>query len=598
MKKPELLPDAPGVYLMKDKAENIIYVGKAVSLKKRVSQYFQRIDQNPRTKALIKNIADLEYIVAPTEIDALILESNLIKEYKPRYNVSLKDDKQYPFIKVTINEDYPRIVMTRRRLQDGARYFGPYINSRAARETVKLISQIFKFPQCKKKSSVRGRPCLNFQLGLCSAACSGTIDKEKYNQAVDEAIQLLEGKNDNLLQTLKNSMQDAVLKQDFEAAAVLRDQLQAVQTISKPQQVTGGFDDSDAISIARSGDIACAQVLYIRDGSLVGRGEFTLDSKDADDGEVMSAFLKQYYNNEPIPREILLDIVPDDPAIVQWLQKAASRKVDITVPAKGRKKELVEMASKNAQSMLNITLLKEEKREKSSYSALVELQDILDLECAPEHVEAFDISNIGGTDAVGSKVVFTGGRPDRRQYRHFNIKTVNGIDDPAMMKEVISRRIARITRGEDILPDLIVVDGGPTQLAAARSALHESNVNIPVIGLAKQFEHIYIPDADNPLILPETSPALTLLKHIRDESHRFAISHHRRRRSSRLRASVLDGVPGIGKKRKEILLKHFGSLEGIKAASREELEKVPGFSKLLAGTVFDRLHVNRASKSL
>lgn len=595
MKKPEFLPDGPGVYLFKNRDDHIIYVGKASSVKKRVSQYFQSTDMDPKTRALVKNIADIEYLVTPSEIDALILESNLIKEHRPRYNIDMKDDKQYPFIKITVNEDFPRIFITRRRLRDGARYFGPYTNAGSVRESLKIISQLFRIRQCKKRIVPGGRPCLNFQMGLCSAPCNAQIDKEQYRLAVEETIQFLEGKNDKLVLMLNKRMQEHISKQNFEAAATLRDQLQAIELLSRRQQVTGGFDDWDAISIAISGDNASAQVLYIRNGSLVGRAEFTLNSQNASESEIMGAFLKQYYSDAPVPGEVLLDTMPDDPAILEWLRGVAG-KVDIIVPSRGRKKELVDMAFRNARSHLKMVLLNDEKKEKSGYGALVEIQDILGLDSLPERVEAFDISNIGGTDAVGSMVVFTNGRPDLRRYRHFNIRTVKGINDPAMMEEVVSRRLKRIGSGEDTVPGLIVVDGGVTQLGAALSAMEQTGIHVPVIGLAKQFEHIYIPYTDTPLILPETSPALKMLKTIRDESHRFAISHHRRRRTSRLRTSVLDTIPGIGKKRKEILLRHFGSLDGIKNAGKDELENVPGISKVIAKTIFSKLHAPKAYK--
>lgn len=615
MMKRALLPDSPGVYLFKDKGDNIIYVGKALSLKKRVSQYFGRTEMDVKTRALVSSISDLEYIVTSTELDALILESNLIKEHRPRYNVCLKDDKQYPFIKITVKEDFPRIFLTRRKLQDGARYFGPYTSARSVRETLKLINQIFKIRLCKKKITTSGRACLNFQMGLCNAPCSGMIDKERYRMNVDNAIQFLEGRNEELVYKLDERMQQYVVREEFESAAVIRDQLQALNyTVSARQHITGGFDDWDVVAVAVSNKTAAAQVLYIRDGSLVGRSEFTLYSRGADEGEVMSAFLTQYYSDAPVPADISLNILPDDHTVLEWLQDTASGKLDITVPGRGRKKKLVDMAYKNARSLLTMSLLKDDKREKSGHGALIELKSLLDLVNLPQRVEAFDISNIGGTDAVGSMVVFTGGRPDKQHYRHFNIKTVEGIDDPAMMGEVISRRLARIASGggrekkegygrneeyrgnetkRDETPDLIVVDGGPTQLSAAIGALQKWGLDIPVIGLAKQLESIYIPGRDTPLILPGDSPGLTMLKYIRDESHRFAISHHRRRRSSRLRSSVLDEIPGVGKKRKEMLLRHFGSVDGIRAATLVELEQLSGISKGTAAAIHKILHVSK-----
>ncbi|MDF1557442.1 MAG: excinuclease ABC subunit UvrC [ANME-2 cluster archaeon] len=595
MKKPGLLPDSPGVYLFKDREENIIYVGKALSLKKRVSQYFQRTDKDVKTNALVSTISDLEYIVTPNELDALILESNLIKEHRPRYNVCLKDDKQYPFIKVTIKEDFPRIFLTRRKLHDGARYFGPYTSGRAVRETLRLITQIFRIRPCKKKITTSGRACLNFQIGLCSAPCSGMIDQAGYRTSVDDAIQFLEGRNQDLVQRLDKRMQQHVKREEFESAAAIRDQLQAMRyTVSARQHITDGFDDWDVVGVAVSDTTAAAQVLYIRDGSLVGRSEFTLHSRGAGEGEVMSAFLIQYYSDAPLPASILLNVLPDDQAVLEWLRDAAAGKVDIAVPNKGRKKKLVDMACQNAKSFLTMSLLKDEKREKSGHGALMELKSLLGLSRLPQRVEGFDISNISGTDAVGSMVVFTGGRPDKQYYRHFNIKTVSGIDDPGMIGEVISRRVSRIARGEEEAPDLIIVDGGPIQLDAAVGAIQQRGLDIPVIGLAKQLESIHIPGRNKPLILPGDSPALSMLKHIRDESHRFAISHHRRRRTARLRSSLLDGIPGVGKKRKEMLLRHFGSVEGIRAATLAELEQVPGISKVTAGSIYNVLHVSKS----
>ncbi|MDW7776348.1 MAG: excinuclease ABC subunit UvrC [Methanosarcinales archaeon] len=610
MNKRVLLPDSPGVYLFKDKSDNIIYVGKALSLKKRVSQYFGRTEKDVKTRALVRSISDLEYIVTSTELDALVLESNLIKEHRPRYNVCLKDDKQYPFIKITVKEDFPRIFLTRRKLQDGARYFGPYTSARSVRETLKLINQIFRIRPCKKKITTSGRACLNFQMDLCNAPCSGMIDKEQYRMNVDSAIRFLEGRNEELVYRLNERMQQYVVREEFESAAVIRDQVQALNyTVSARQHITGGFDDWDVVAVAVSNKTAAAQVLYIRDGSLVGRSEFTLYSRGADEGEVMSAFLTQYYSDAPLPAAISLNVMPDDHTVLEWLQSTSAGKRDITVPGRGRKKELVDMAYRNARSLLTMSLLKDDKREKSGYAALVELKDLLGLADLPQRVEAFDISNIGGTDAVGSMVVFTGGIPDKKHYRIFNIKTVEGIDDPAMMGEVISRRLARIAGGAggeknekyggnentwDEVPDLIIVDGGPAQLGAATSALLQWGHDIPVIGLAKQLESIHIPGRDTPLILPADSPGLIMLKHIRDESHRFAISHHRRRRASRLRSSVLDEIPGVGKKRKEMLIRHFGSVEGIRAATLTELEQLSGINKVTAAAIHKMLHVSKS----
>ncbi|WP_406659965.1 excinuclease ABC subunit UvrC [Methanolobus sp. ZRKC3] len=590
------IPDSPGVYLMKDSSGDIIYVGKAISLIKRVRQYFQsKKNLTPKTRILVSHISDIECIVTDSEINALILEANLIKKYKPRYNVRLKDDKRYPYVKVTINEKFPRIFITRRRLMDGALYFGPYVNSTAIRSTLDLISRIFMLRKCKKSIAPgKSRACLNYHIKLCDAPCKGGIDEEYYRLKVMEAVRLLKGDTADLLKELKAKMSSFAQDQNYEAAAEVRDQIEAVKQLSHQQVATSGTDDRDIIAAVSDGSAIFLQIFYVRNGSMVGKADFSLSGTDSstDIAVAMAEFIKQYYQDSPIPPEVLIQYeVPEIGLIVRWLSQRSGRDVKLRVPQIGEKKKLMEMAARNAEMAMKVARLTSSSAE-SSMLALEELKKVLSLEDTPMHIEAFDISNISGTNAVGSMVYFENGMPANSKYRQHNIKTVKGIDDFAMMAEVVGRRYSRLLRENAPLPDLILIDGGPGQVGAAKSSLDELGLDIPMIGLAKRFEHI-ITTKKGPgevIILPKTSPALKLLMQIRDEAHRFAVTSHRRRRSAKLTHSELDGVPGIGPEKKKRLLESFGSVEKLRSASVEELMQVKGISMKVAERIHDYLN--------
>lgn len=589
------LPALPGVYLMKDQSGDIIYVGKAKSLDRRVRQYFQsKKNLSPKTVTLVSNIDDLEYIVTDSEIDALVLEANLIKKYKPRYNVRLKDDKRYPYVKVTVNSSFPRIFLTRRRLMDGALYFGPYTNVRAIRTTLDLISRIYKLRLCKKKIEPgKTRPCLNYHIKRCMAPCKEGTDREEYRRRVMAAVHFLKGDTSFLLKELDAKMKNLAGIQEYEAAAEVRDQIEAVKYLSEQQIASSGTDDRDVIAAAAGEKAIYIQIFYVRHGSMVGKADFTLLGAEVSEsiGDSVAQFVKQYYQDSPIPPEILVQYeLPDNDIIVSWLSGRSGRDVRLHVPLRGEKKKLIEMAARNAEMSRRMAQLQPDPAE-SAMEALEDLQKVLSLSVLPLHIEGFDISNISGTNAVGSMVYFEHGQPANSKYRQHNIKTVKGIDDFAMMAEVVYRRYSRLIKNDEPLPDLILIDGGPGQVGAAKSSLDALNLNIPMIGLAKRFEHIITTKKgpDEVIILPHSSPALKLLMHIRDEAHRFAVSSHRRRRSASLTHSELDSVPGVGAQRKRLLLEKFGSVEKIRSSTAEELSSIRGISPDLAEKILSHL---------
>jgi excinuclease ABC subunit C len=590
------LPALPGVYLMKDASGDVIYVGKAKSLDKRVRQYFQsKRNLSPKTVTLVKHIDDIEYIVTDSEVDALVFEANLIKKYKPRYNVRLKDDKRYPYVKVTVNSAFPRIFITRRRRMDGAFYFGPYTNVKGLRTTLDIISRIFMLRQCKKKIEPgKTRPCLNYHIKRCMAPCKEGMDKEEYHRRVMEAVSLLKGETSGLLRELEEKMRVFAEQQDYESAAIIRDQIESVKSISEQQIATSGTDDRDVIAAVSDEKTIYIQVFYIRQGSMVGKADFTLlgTSTSESIGESMAQFVKQYYQDSPIPPEILVQYeLPDSELIVKWLCQRSGRDVRVHVPQRGDKKKLVGMAARNAEMSKRMAKLKSSPSE-SAIEALEALKDVLSLENLPLHIEGFDISNISGTNPVGSMVYFENGMPANSKYRQHNIKTVKGIDDFAMMAEVVHRRYSRLLKNKGPLPDLILIDGGPGQVGAAKSSLDALGLDIPMIGLAKRFEHIITTKKgpEEVIVLPHSSPALKLLMHIRDEAHRFAVSSHRRRRSASLTHSELDSIPGVGSSRKKTLLENFDSIDKIRISSVEELSSLDGISENLARKILGHLN--------
>jgi excinuclease ABC subunit C len=574
------LPDSPGVYLMKDKEERVIYVGKAASLRDRVSQYF-REQVSPKTRMLVQNIEGLDYIVTGNEVEALVLESNLIKEHMPRYNVRLRDDKAYPFIKIT-NEDFPRICIARRREQDGAQYFGPYPSSKAVRELIRMASS-FGIRRCKKKLPCL--PCLNYYIKQCAAPCLGEVTKEEYLDIIRNVTDFLKGKGNQLIRSLKDEMARLSEVQEYEAAARIRDQVNALEELSERQRVNApGKKEQDVIAYAISGSIGSIQVFHISEGKLRGRETFSLNTAGSDEAEVLSSFIKQHYQDIEPPQEIVIQIEIEDEAILRWLKEKETK---LKTPKNKVEKGLMNLAQENARLLLNMKVAAESK---DKNQALLDLQKALGLPAAPTLIEAFDISNISGTNATGSLVAFTNGEPDKKNYRRFRIKTIEGADDFAMMGEVVGRAYSRRKEEGKRMPDLVLVDGGKGQLNAALSAISRIGLKLNTAALAKEFEYIFLPEREAPVILPKDSPALKLLQRIRDEAHRFAIGYHRKLRGKKLRESALDRITGIGEKKKQALLRHFGSVEGLKKAEVSEIGKVPGITKKDADAVYGYFH--------
>lgn len=580
------LPHQPGVYLMKDEQGRIIYVGKAVVLKNRVRSYFQSSrNHSPKVQALVAKIYDLEYIVTASEVEALILECNLIKKHRPRYNISLKDDKTYPYIKVTLNESFPRIYATRKVLKDGAKYFGPYTNSGAVHETLRLLKRIFPLRTCRQLTAER--PCLQHHINRCMAPCSGKVDAKTYGQMINEVCLFLEGRSDDVIKNIRQRMLEAADDLQFEKAAKLRDQLAAVEKVTEKQNIVTGSGDQDAIGMARSAVGTCVQVFFIRSGKLVGRDHFLLSGSDnEEDAEVLAAFLKQYYSQAAfIPREVLLPFaVEEQDLIMNWLGESKGQKVQLEVPQRGTKRDLVQMAAGNAEIVLTEKAAYIKNQTERTTGAVAELGSYLNI-APPQRMECFDISHTQGAETVASMVVFEDGRPKKSDYRRYKLLTVEGKpDDFRSMQEVVLRRYQKC---EEPLPDLIIIDGGKGQLSSALEIIRGVGLTIPVIGLAKEFEHIFMEGESQPLILPRQSPALYLMQNIRDEAHRFAITYHRKLRSKRNMVSVLDHIVGIGDKRRKALWEHFGSLDKIKQASVEEMSQVPGMNMPAAEAVYN-----------
>ncbi len=537
---PDDLPLVPGVYLMKDSADRIIYIGKAKSLKKRVKSYF-RNDLDPKTRVLMNHFHHLEYMVTDTEKEALILESNLIKKHMPRYNIRLKDDKRYPYIKVT-NETFPRVLITRRVLDDGSYYYGPFPEAFALRKLVKFLKGLFKVRDCKKMDG----PCLNYQIELCNAPCDKRITEQEYKKLVDNISFFFEGKYDEIMDALKLEMQEAAQKHEYEKAAVLRDQLNSVEDVLEKQKMEFTRSlDQDVIASASDSELACVVVFSVREGKIIGKDDFLMSgAENTSEEKIISAFLKQYYTGpRHVPAKIIIPkIVEDEQLLEELLSEKRDAPVSIEVPIEGVGYRLVRMVSKNASIILN--------HQKEVKGALVDLKKYLGIPRIPKRIEAFDISNIGGKMAVGSMVVFENGAPKKSSYRKYKIQT-EGPDDYAMMREMLERRYSKLSDDKGPTPDLVLVDGGKGQLNVATDVFRSLDVHdIPVIGLAKEFEHVFIPQTPSPLILPRDSDALLLLQRIRDEAHRFAINYHKTLRSKEFERSLLDEIPGVGNKRK------------------------------------------------
>ena len=578
------LPDKPGVYIMRDKENHIIYVGKAISLKNRVRQYFRKNNKTKRIENMVALVDHFEYIVTDNESEALILECNLIKKNMPKFNVLLKDDKTYPYIKVTVKEDFPRVFTTRKVLNDGARYFGPYANTGAANEMLDFIRTRYQIRQCKVFKS-RTRPCLNYQIKKCSAPCSGKISKEEYREEINQIIGLLEGKTANIVKQLEEEIQKAAEKLEFEKAAQLRDKKFAIERITEEKQKVSNLSENniDVIGLARSPFHICLELFLIRNSKMVERHHYFLDDlQDETDKEILSSFLKQHYMNEIVfPNKIMIkEEIEDKELLQEWLSQMAERKVEIKAPQKGEKLRLVEMAENNAQ----ITLTN---KEKEKYQAVKELQEILHLKKVPRKIEGYDISNLSGQFIVASMCVLQDGEVKKYLSRNFKIKTVLGQDDPRCMNEVISRRlkhsIGKTDEAFGDLPDVIFVDGGITQIHAAKQAVAELKLKLPIYGMVKDDKHsTRALINENREEIPLSEELMKLITYFQDCIHDKAISYHRKLRDKEMTKSELDIIEGIGETRKNALFKKFGSVAKIKEASVEEIAEVSGINLELA----------------
>ena len=581
------LPDKPGVYLMKDDQGRIIYVGKAIVLTNRVRSYFQSSrNHSSKVQAMVARIVDLEYIVTASELEALILECNLIKKHRPKYNIRLRDDKTYPYIKVTTNEEFPRLYSTRRVQKDGARYFGPYTNAGAVHEVLKLVRKLFPLRSCRTLTA--RRPCLEYHIKRCLGPCAGLVDAAAYKGMIKEVCLLLEGRSDAVVGHLRKRMEAAAEQLNFEQAAKLRDQLAAVKKVTEKQNIVTGAGDQDAIGLARSALGTCAQVFFIRSGKMVGRDHFLLTGSEQEEDEAaLAAFLKQYYSQAVfIPKEVLLPLgIAEQHLLSDWLSQLKGSRVAVETPKRGTKKSLIDMANDNAAIVLSEQESKIKAHSAQTMGAMTDLGNYLGLEVVPERIECFDISHIQGAETVASMVVFEGGMPKKEDYRRYKLQTVEGKpDDFKSMQEVVGRRYKDLGQPN---PDLIIIDGGKGQLSSALEIIRGAGLDVAVIGLAKEFEHVFREGDSDPLILPRHSQALYLIQRIRDEAHRFAITYHRKLRSKRNMASILDHVAGIGATRRKALWDAFSSLAKMKAATVEELAAVPSMTVPAAQAVYD-----------
>ena len=584
-------PTLPGVYLMKDVKGRVIYVGKARSLADRVRSYFRGVEHhNPRTQALVSRIDDFDYIVASSELEALILECNLIKHHRPQYNVLLKDGKGYPFIKVTTNQEYPQVVITRKIERDGARYFGPYTDSGAVSRVVKLVQELFPLCSCPETMGTRnsGRACLNYYIKRCLAPCIGRVGREEYLELVDEVCLFLDGRTEKVVESLQGRMEAAAESMQFERAALVRDRIAAIEKIQQRQLVLrSDLTDRDLIALASDGGRSCIEIFLVREGKMVGREHFFLEGEDVRE-ETLSTFIKQHYALAPfIPGEIMVETFPTDKALLEdWLSGLRGKRVNLIIPKRGDKKKLLELAAKNA--LLSLRDKGLERRPQENREALLTLKEVLVLSGLPERIECFDVSNIQGQDAVASMVVFEDGEPRKSAYRRFKIRGGGGLpDDFAMLNEAVGRRYRRLLKEDGDHPDLILIDGGKGQLSASKEALDEIGLkDIPVASIAKKEEHIFVPDISDPIVLPHHSPGLKLIQRVRDEAHRFALTYHRKLRGRRMGRSALDDIPGIGPKRKGALLRRFGSVRRIKDADVGDLRKVEGIDEKTAKRIY------------
>ncbi len=589
------LPRLPGVYLMKDRTGRILYVGKAKRLDQRVRSYFTGTHDHPKHHALVRRIDDLDVIATDSDVDALILEMTLIKEKRPVYNINLKDDKKFPFVKVTVSEPYPKVFLTRKVRDDGSRYFGPYTDVRSLRQTLRTLRTLFPVRSCMGDRPGRGpqlRECLDYYIHRCMAPCIDKCSADEYRRAVDDVCLFLGGDGDAVLARLEREMNDHAGREEYEAAARSRDRIYEVTRMMRRQKMVDVHKrDTDVLAFSRRGDLAHGVVLQVRDGRVLGKEKRILKGiSERKDAEIVAAFLLQHYlRSDIIPPQVAVEMEPEDPELIEaWLVSRAGKGVRLVVPRKGPLKSLVSVALKNAR--LDAEEADGKRRRGTIVPAVYELQAALGLKLPPVRIEGFDISNIQGTHPVASLVVSINGEAARGEYRRYRMKT-KGPDDFAMMREVVSRRIRRIEAGEAEAPDLFLVDGGIGQVGAALSALAGTRLeNVPVIGLAKRMEEIVLPGATEPLRLPRSSAALKLLIRLRDEAHRFAVRYHRSLRARAGLHSRLDDVEGIGEERRLSLLQFFGSFDAVVRASEEDLARAPGFGTISARRLYRALH--------
>lgn len=604
------LPGKPGVYLMHDEKDAIIYVGKAISLKNRVRQYFQSSrNKGAKIEQMVTHISRFEYIVTDSELEALVLECNLIKEHRPKYNTMLMDDKTYPFIKVTVAEAFPRVMMARQMKKDKAKYFGPYTSAGAVKDTIELIRKLYKIRSCNRslpKDIGKERPCLNYHIHQCDAPCQGYVIQEEYRKSIDEVVRFLNGNYDPILKELEEKMQEASDNLEFEKAIEYRELLSSVQKIAQKQKITDtAGDDRDILAMASEGEDAVVQVFFIRNGRLIGRDHFYLkiDEQEAS-GEILSSFIKQFYAGTPyIPAELMLpEEIEDQEIIEEWLTARREHKVRLRIPKKGTKEKLVELAQKNAQMVLKNDKERLKREEGRTIGAVKELEKILGLKKIVR-MEAYDISNTNGFDSVGSMIVYEHGRPKRNDYRKFKIKSVQGPDDYASMNEVLTRRFEhglseqqeeKEAGGFQAFPDLILMDGGRGQVNIALEVLERLHLQIPVCGMVKDDNHrtrgLYFNNVELPI--DRNSECFRLITRIQDEAHRFAITFHRQLRSKGQVHSVLDDIPGVGPARRKDLMRHFENIEAIRNATAEELKELPSMNEKSANEVYKFFHQN------
>lgn len=595
-------PRSPGVYIMRDAPGKVIYVGKANDLKSRIGSYFTGKDTRPMAPFLMARVNDIEFITTSTEKEALILENNLIKKHRPRYNVIFRDDKTYYHLSLDPTEKYPRLQLVRKRLNNAALYFGPYPSGLAARETLRFVLQVFPLRTCRNRDfQLRPRPCLEYQIGRCLAPCKGLIDEAAYRKLAESAVSFLQGRRRELVTDLKKQMEEAAHDLNYEEAARLRDRIGALEHALERQNVDwGGAEDQDVLGVHADGDTYQICILFVRGGKLLGSKSFTPVKTKADVGEIISSALQQYYDGSNLPEEIILPRnLPDENVIAEWLTDKKAKKVRLTVPQRGAKKALLDMACANARELL----VSDRKKEEQKTAAMQILQEKLSLTKLPRRMECYDISNISGKNAVGSMVVFQDGETDKSGYRRFRIKAMDEPDDYGMMREVLTRRFT----GSDPLPDLVVVDGGKGQLNVALSVLSELKIKLDVIGLAKEEraflaaknklrgkaakseDRVYLPRRKDAVYLSSRPDALSLLQRVRDEAHRFAVSYHHKLKQKNDFSSILDTIPDVGLERRKMLLKHFGSLHQVQNASLSDLQNVPGIGKELAEKIYTAL---------